>query len=173
MKCAPPIRDAANRDRLWEGLAGGVIDAVVSDHSPSPPALKCLDAGDFDRACGGIASLQLGLPLLWTAAEARGIAIERIAEWMGAAPARLARLDGRKGTIVVGKDADLVVFDPEVAFTVTGEALHHRHKLTPYEGRRLRGVVRATLLAGEIIYDGGTFPGKPRGEILRRSAQSS
>lgn len=172
-KCAPPIRGAANRELLWEGLRNGVIDAVVSDHSPSPPALKCLDTGDFDRAWGGIASLQLGLPLVWTAAEARGIAIERIADWMGAAPARLARLEGLKGAIAVGKDADLVVFDPEAEFTVRGEALYHRHKLTPYEGRRLRGAVQATFLRGKIVFEAGVLPGKPRGVILRRSALSS
>jgi allantoinase len=165
-KCAPPIRERANRERLWEALAEGLIDLVVSDHSPCPPALKALDLGDFERAWGGISSLQLGLSLVWRGARERGYPPERLAEWMSRAPARLARLDHRKGAIAVGRDADLVVWSPETDFVVEPAALHHRHKLTPYAGARLPGVVEMTFLRGEKIYDRGEFRTGPSGRIL-------
>ncbi|MDQ3606425.1 MAG: allantoinase AllB, partial [Gemmatimonadota bacterium] len=165
-KCAPPIRERANRERLWEALAEGLIDLVVSDHSPCPPALKALDSGDFERAWGGISSLQLGLSLVWRGARERGYPPERLAEWMSRAPARLARLEYRKGAIAVGRDADLVVWSPETDFVVEPAALHHRHKLTPYAGARLPGVVEMTFLRGEKIYDRGEFASHPSGHIL-------
>ncbi|MDQ1616215.1 MAG: allantoinase [Actinomycetota bacterium] len=161
-KCCPPIRDADNRDRLWAGLLHGVLDVVVSDHSPSPPDVKALGSGDFGAAWGGISSLQLGLALVWTEARRRGIGLDRVVRWMSQGPADLVGL-GRKGRIAVGADADLVRFAPEETFTVDPAALHHRHPLTPYAGRTLSGVVRETWLRGEDA------PGdRPRGALLRR-----
>ena len=165
-KCAPPIRERENRERLWEALADGVIGLVVSDHSPSPPELKCRGTGDFARAWGGISSLELALPATWTAASERGFALDRVADWMCGAPARLTGLDSHKGVIEPGRDADLVVFDPEASWRVDPRRLHHRHKLTPYAGRTFKGVVVATYLKGEKIYDRGQFPLAATGEIL-------
>ena len=150
-KCAPPIRGAAERDGLRDALLAGEINLVASDHSPCPPALKRTH-GDFFTAWGGIASLELSLPAAWTAARSRGAAPERIAEWMSAAPARLVRLDGRKGVIAAGSDADLVAWDPESRFVVDPAALQQRHKLTPYAGRELFGVIRATWVAGRLVF---------------------
>ncbi|HZE37689.1 MAG TPA: amidohydrolase family protein, partial [Stackebrandtia sp.] len=143
-KCCPPIRDAANRKALWAGLADGVIDCVVSDHSPCPPELK---RGDFATAWGGISSVQLGLSVIWTAARARGHTLSDVAAWMSRRPAALVGLR-RKGSIAVGGDADLVAFDPERRWTVRAADLHHRHPVTPYDGRELTGAVRATWLRG-------------------------
>jgi allantoinase len=142
-KCAPPIRSAEHREALWEGLLAGALSMVVSDHSPAPPDLK---GGDFATAWGGISSLQIRLPVLWTGALARGIGIETLIPWLAASPARLAGLDDRKGEIGLGKDADFVVFDPDGVTPVVGRDLHHRHPLTPYEGMRLRGRVVDTMM---------------------------
>ncbi|MFB9957756.1 allantoinase AllB [Agromyces bracchium] len=164
-KCCPPIRGAVNRDALWRALEEGVIDTIVSDHSPAPPAVKFAGDGDFAVAWGGIASLQLGLAVVWTEARRRGIRLERVVEWMSAAPARLVGLDGAgKGAIAPGADADLAVLAPDDAFTVDAAALHHRHPITPYAGRELVGVVRATYLAGREV--DGTVA---RGRLLRRT----
>jgi allantoinase len=162
-KCCPPIREAGNRDALWQGLEAGVIDFVVSDHSPAPAALKLVGGGDFAEAWGGIASLQLGLPLVWTGARDRGIPLERVVEWMSDAPARRVGLTA-KGRITEGAAADLAVFAPDASFTVDAAALEHRHPVSPYDGRELTGVVRATYLAGVRI-DRST----PRGRLLRRA----
>ena len=167
-KCAPPIRNGKERDALWEGLIGREIDLVATDHSPAPPAMKHLDDGDFLRAWGGIASLQLGLSAIWTGASARGLTIDRVVEWMSAAPARLARLGGSKGRIAPGHDADLVVFDPDEEWVVSGRALEHRHPVTPYEGLRLRGKVKTTILRGNIVFDAGAVTAEPRGRLLSR-----
>jgi len=168
-KCAPPLRERANRERLWDALREGLIEMIVTDHSPAPPALKRLDEGDFLAAWGGIASLELGLSAVWTAASERGFTLADAARWMSAAPARLAGLDRRKGAIAPGRDADLVLFDPDARFTVEPARLEQRHKITPYAGRTLRGRVRATLLRGRTIFDEGTgFPSPPSGRILRR-----
>jgi allantoinase len=167
-KCAPPIREQENREKLWTALESGLIDLVATDHSPSPPTLKCCDSGDFLRAWGGISSLQLSLPALWTQARGRGHGVERLVDWLCRAPAELAGLDKRKGRIALGYDADLVVWDPEATFEVKPEALHHRHKLSPYNGLTLCGVVEATFLRGQKVYERGRFFGEPRGEILRR-----
>jgi len=179
-KCAPPIRSPENRERLWEALGEGVLDLVASDHSPCPPDLKKIEAGDFRGAWGGIASLQLALAAVWTGARERGFTVSDLAGWMCAAPARLAGLDRRKGRIAPGTDADLVVWDPEASFVVEPRHLHHRHKLTPYAGRTLAGVVRRTLLRGETVYDVSgvsgvsekdRFPGPPSGQLLRRGEE--
>lgn len=159
-KCCPPIREASNRDALWRGLEEGVIDFVASDHSPAPPAMKLAGGGDFAEAWGGIASLQLGLPLVWTEARRRGIRLERVVDWMSTAPARFAGL-ASKGAIEVGRAADLAVVAPDASFTVDAAALEHRHPVTPYDGRELAGVVRATFLAGERV-----DRAVPRGRLL-------
>jgi allantoinase len=167
-KCCPPIRERANAARLWAGLQAGVIDCVVSDHSPCPPELKLPGSGDFARAWGGIASLQLSLPVVWTYGRERGLQLADVARLMAAVPAELAGLDG-KGRIAVGCDADLVAFAPEASFVVDPASLAHRHKLTPYAGRRLTGVVRRTWLRGRQIYcadDDATAWSEPSGELL-------
>src|SRR5579872_2362324 len=161
-KCSPPVREAANRELLWAGLRDGRLDLVVSDHSPCTAAMKA--PGDWDRAWGGISSLQLALPLVWTQARARGIGLAQVAAWMSAAPARLAGL-AAKGRIAPGYDADLCVLAPEQSFVVDPARLHHKHPATtPYAGRMLHGVVRATILRGRL-----TDPARPRGQLLRRS----
>jgi len=165
-KCAPPIRDSENRERLWEKLADGTLSLIASDHSPAPPDLKRRESGDFREAWGGISSLELALSAVWSAAEKRGHSLEHVAAWMCSGPARLAGLSGVKGAIVPGHDADLVLFEPEEEWTVDPSRLEQRWKLTPYAGRRLRGKVRATYLRGEKIYECGKFFGPPRGEIL-------
>ncbi|HET6666742.1 MAG TPA: allantoinase AllB [Intrasporangium sp.] len=159
-KCCPPIRGDANRERLWEALRDGTIDLVVSDHSPASADLKT--TGDFGTAWGGIASLQLGLPLVWTEARRRGFGLADVVRWMSARPAALVGLD-RKGAIEVGKDADLVVLAPDEVFTVDPARLHHRHAVTPYAGRELTGVVRSTWLRGRLV------DGAPHGTLVRRT----
>jgi allantoinase len=165
-KCAPPIREARHRDGLWDALARGRLDAVVSDHSPAPPAMKLRGEGDFLRAWGGIASLQLRLPAIWTGARARGYAPERLAAWLCAGPARLVGLTGRKGAIAAGHDADLVLWHPEQEFVVSETVLHHRHSITPWLGRTLAGVVEATYLRGEQVYARGAADQLPPGGRL-------
>jgi allantoinase len=167
-KCAPPIRNGKGRDALWQGLIDREIDLVATDHSPAPPAMKHLDDGDFLRAWGGIASLQLGLSAVWTGARARGLTVDRVVEWMSAAPARLAGLDEFKGRIAPGHDADLIIFDPDEEWVVSGRALEHRHPVTPYEGLSLRGKVKTTILRGNIVFDAGAVMAERRGRLLSR-----
>ena len=154
-KCAPPIRGGDQRDRLWQALGSGKIDLIATDHSPAPPDLKRLSDGDFVRAWGGIASLELGLRAVWTGASARGSGLRDVARWMSEAPARLAGLRGVKGAIAVGCDADLVVWDPDAEDVVDESRLHQRHPVTPYAGMRLRGRIHKTLLRGRVVFDEG------------------
>ena len=163
LKCAPPIRESEHRERLWKALVDGHIDLIATDHSPAPAALKHIEDGNFIAAWGGIASLQISLPIVWTGAAQRRIPIERLAQWMSTAPARLAGLEGRKGAILPGYDADLVIVDPDREMTVDASRLYHRHAVTPYDGARLRGVVMATMLRGEIVFEHGDCVGPPTG----------
>jgi allantoinase len=168
-KCAPPIRTQSNRDVLWKALVDGTIDVVVTDHSPCTPEMKRREEGLWDRAWGGIASLGFALPVLWTGMSRRGLALEFLAKWMAEAPARLAGLEGKKGALKVGADADFVVFDPDQSWTVCVENLHFRHKISPYLGTELRGRVLQTWLRGEPVFRDGQFVGDPRGrELVRR-----
>jgi allantoinase len=164
-KCAPPIRDEANREALWAALAEGVLELVASDHSPCTPALKKMEVGDFVAAWGGIAGLQLALPVVWTEARRRGHTLVDVVRWMCAAPARLAGLSARKGAIAAGHDADLCVFDDEAHVTVTPALIRHRHSVTPYAGAELVGRVHATYLRGERVFD-GTNVERDRGNLL-------
>ena len=169
-KCAPPIRERENREKLWQALGDGTLDFIATDHSPCPPAMKLQDEGDFLRAWGGIASLQLSLPAVWTEARARGYAVTLLAKWLCEGPARLAGLAGKKGTIAVGSDADFVIWDSDAKFRVDAAQLHHRHKVTPYAGRELSGRVEATFLRGRKIFECGEFSAGPVGHVLQRGA---
>jgi len=173
-KCAPPIRSAANQDRLWRALQQGDIDLIATDHSPCPPHMKRLEpikpgeeCGRFDEAWGGIASLSTALPVLWTECHRRGITLSQLVLWTAAAPAQLAGLSAMVGSIEPGKHANLVAFDPEMEFTVTPDRLHYRHKISPYMGEQLRGVVHSTWLRGQRVFSnrGGKaiFPAAPNG----------
>ena len=167
-KCAPPIRERENREQLWAALGDGTIDLVATDHSPCPPSMKLQHEGDFLRAWGGIASLQLSLPGVWTEARRRGYALSDIARWMCSAPAKLARIEKRKGSIAVGCDADFIFFNPDAQWRVAPERLYHRHKMTPYAGRELTGAIEATFLRGRKIFDHGEFSDAAAGRVLRR-----
>jgi allantoinase len=169
-KCAPPIREKENREKLWAALGEGTIDFIATDHSPCPPTMKLLEAGDFLRAWGGIAGLELSLPAVWTQASSRGYAVPRLAEWLCSGPARLAGLDKRKGAIAVGYDADFAIWNPDAKFSVDPAKLHQRHKVTPYAGRQLLGMLETTFLRGRKIFDKGEFSFSPLGQVLRRGS---
>jgi allantoinase len=164
-KCAPPIRARENRERLWKAVMSGAVDMVVSDHSPCLPALKKLEHGDFDEAWGGIAGLQFTLPATWTGFSARGGGLPALSRLLSESPARLAGLS-RKGRLAPGLDADLVIWDPDAAAVVGPKTIRHRHKLTPYTGRTLRGAVRAVWLRGALAFDGSRPVGPRRGRPL-------
>lgn len=161
-KCCPPIRENDNRELLWKGLEEGVIDCIVSDHSPSTIDLKDVENGDFGVAWGGVASLQLGLPLIWSEAKQRGLKLEQVVQWMGVNPSKLAGL-GAKGSIAEGKDADFAIFAPEDTFEVDVQKLHHKNPISPYQGKTLHGVVRRSIIAGNDV-DFQT----PSGKLIRR-----
>ena len=165
-KCCPPVRERENREQLWAALGSGTLDMIVSDHSPCPPEMKLPETGDFLAAWGGISSLQLRLPIVWTESVRRGYSLGDLARWLCRAPAKLVGLENRKGVIAPGYDADLVIWNPAAQFRVKGAALHHRHKLTPYEGLTLNGVVEKPFLRGRKIYDGGEIIGEPSGLFL-------
>lgn len=151
-KCAPPIREKANNDQLWQALNDGIIDFVATDHSPAPPALKEIETGDFTKAWGGIASIQFALPILWTAAKQRGYSMIDVVQWLCQKPTRLAGTSTHKGRIAKGYDADLIVFDDSHSFTVTKENIIHRHKITPYLGKQLLGIVESTYINGKKVF---------------------
>jgi allantoinase len=168
-KCAPPIRERENREQLWAALAEGVIDFIVTDHSPCTPDLKQRERGDFHAAWGGIASLQLGLPSVWAQAQARGFDLPTLARWLCTAPAAMAGVADRKGRIAPGLHADLVAWDPEAPFVPQADDLHFRHKISPYLGRKLLGRVQTTWVRGETVYDEGVFAATPYGRpVLHR-----
>jgi allantoinase len=170
-KCAPPIREQENREALWNALRDGTVDFVTTDHSPCPPSMKNQKTGDFFDAWGGIASLQLSLPAVWTEANKRGFSFSDVAKWLCAGPARLAGLQHKKGAIAPGYDADLAVWDPNATFLVEPSKLQHRHKVTPYAGRTLMGIVEATFLRGARIYERGSFQTAPAGRVLLRGRE--
>lgn len=165
-KCCPPVRERENREKLWAALAEGVIDMVVSDHSPCIPALKLLEKGDFLEAWGGIAALQFGLPVMWTNLQKRGFGLRELTRWMSGAPAKLAGLDKRKGRFESGYDADIVIWHPEKEFKVVPEIIEFKNKLTPYAGMNLRGVVEATYVRGRKVFGQGKFAAGATGALL-------
>ncbi|HSZ62318.1 MAG TPA: allantoinase AllB [Terriglobales bacterium] len=167
-KCAPPIRSRENREKLWQGLKDGAIDLVATDHSPCPPAMKKLAEGSFQTAWGGIASLSLALPVMWTEASRRKFSLVDLAGWMASASARLAGCAADKGRIAEGCDADFAIFDPEAELVVTEDRLHYRHLTSPYLGKKLRGVVKATYLRGQPVFSDGAFCGEARGREISR-----
>ncbi len=164
-KCTPPVRDNANREKLWKAVKEGVIDFIVSDHSPCDPDLKYLEEGSFEKAWGGIPGLQLGLSAVWTEARNRGFTIEDISRLMSTNTASFIGLGNRKGKIEKGYDADLIIFDPEKSFTVKEENLFHRHKVTPYEGCKMYGEVKTSYLRGRKIFENGEIVGSPEGRV--------
>ncbi|KAH7438839.1 hypothetical protein KP509_04G032900 [Ceratopteris richardii] len=168
-KCAPPLRSEENRKKLWNALINGDIDFLSSDHSPAPPELKLLEAGDFLGAWGGISSLQLVLPITWTHAKENGVPLEVISKWWSSMPAKFANLQN-KGSIEVGKDADFVVWDPETSFDVNEDfQIFHKHKITPYSGSRLFGRVIATFVRGQMVYHEGHHALSPCGRPILAS----
>ena len=166
-KCAPPIREAKNREGLWQGLLDGTITMVVSDHSPCTPALKKGEGGDFLQAWGGISGLQLGLSVLFTSACQRGIDVAQMLAWNTLGTARLAGLAHKKGQLSPGFHADVVIWDDSASFTVRAEEVHHRHKLTPYLGRTLFGVVEKTFVGGSLAYAREQGVLRPTGSFVR------
>jgi allantoinase len=169
-KCTPPIRNRENREQLWRGLSQGLIDVVVSDHSPCVPHMKFLDEGDLKKAWGGISSLQFRLPAIWTEARKRKHSLEDLGKWLCSGPAELLGLAQRKGRLAAGFDADIVVFDPEAEVAFTGDTIFHRHSVTPYDGRKLVGRVERTYLRGMKIYDGKVLAAPAGQELLKQAA---
>ena len=166
-KCCPPIREKINQDELWQGLKSGVIDLIVSDHSPCTEDLKIFDIGDFQQAWGGISSLQLGISIIWTQAREQDVSLWQVMKWMSQKPAELAGLE-RKGAIKVGMDADFAEFDTEAQFTVEPTALFHKNQITPYQGKTLQGKIKQTWLRGELIFKDASMINSPHGEFLIR-----
>jgi allantoinase len=172
-KCAPPIRRKEDRQRLWEALLAGVIDTIGSDHSPCPLEMKHLDSatpggGDWQKAWGGIASIELTLPIVWRGLRTHMVTFTRLADWLSAHPARLVGLGHCKGRIAAGYDADLCIWNHEEEWIVRYDDLHDRHKITAYEGQQLRGRVKRTYVRGQLVFDEGELPAGPIGHLLRR-----
>jgi allantoinase len=167
LKCAPPIRSAANREALWEGLREGVIDLIATDHSPCPPAMKRLEEGSFQMAWGGIASLSVALPVVWSGMRERGFTLDDLARWLSTRPASLAGVDDRKGAIAEGRDADFVVFDPDAEIALAAENLYTRHAISPYVAERMTGKVVATWVRGKKVFEQGSFDAECEGREVR------
>lgn len=165
-KCMPPIREAENRQQLWQAVKSGLIDCVVTDHSPCTPGLKLMEQGDVLHAWGGIASLQFGLASVWTRAQQQGLQLTDLVRLMCTQTARFAGLAERKGSLEVGKDADLVIWEPERSFTVQPEQIFFRHPVTPYAGQSLQGVVRRTYVRGQQVFAEGQHSPGACGEFL-------
>ncbi|KAI7903532.1 allantoinase [Cokeromyces recurvatus] len=152
-KCCPPIREASNREKLWEALLDGTIDYVVSDHSPCTAKLKKTVTGNFNQAWGGIASVQFGLSILWTECHKRGASPQKIAQWLSLFPAKRATLDHKKGKIQVGYDGDFVIWRPDFTFKIHVDDVYFKNKASPYIGKTLYGIVDQTILRGSVIYN--------------------
>ncbi|MES2587488.1 MAG: allantoinase AllB [Bacteroidota bacterium] len=168
-KCAPPIREKENNDKLWEALKDGTIDFIVTDHSPATPSLKEIESGNLKKAWGGIACIQFSLPIIWTEAQKRGFYLEEIAKLMSKNVADFIKLSDSKGLIMEGMDADLVVWNPEEKFRVEAKNIHYKHKISPYVGEELSGVVKQTYIKGKKVFENGNFVSLPIGEkILRK-----
>jgi allantoinase len=165
-KCAPPIWESDNKEKLWSGLENGLINFITSDHSPCTAELKNLEVGDFEKAWGGISSIQFTLPVIWTECKTRGYSMDQLINWMSKQPAKFIGKDQQKGQISPGFDADLVCWNPDEKYIIQKEAIHHKNKLTPYEGESLYGVVNATFLRGQKVYENGEFLGNPTGKII-------
>jgi allantoinase len=168
-KCCPPIREDENRQRLWDGLADGTLEFIVSDHSPCTPKLKHIDSGDIEHAWGGISSLQFGLSIIWTEALERGTPLEQVVDWMATRPAKFAGIGDRKGKIALGYDADFAVFDDIAEYIISADMIKYRHKITPYEGRKVTGVVERTFVRGHEVYSSGDLLNGPVGEPILRA----
>ena len=168
-KCAPPIREKENNEKLWQAIKDGLIDFIVTDHSPAPPEIKELESGNFKKAWGGIAGLQFSLPAVWTKAKERGFSISDISKLMSSNVAKFLNLQHKKGKIALGFDADLVIWEPEASFVVKKENILHRHKITPYEGLELFGVVKSTYVAGNKVFEDGNFVNLSKGEVLYKT----
>ena len=169
LKCSPPIRSRANQQALWQALSDGIIDMIVTDHSPCPPEMKRTNTGRFDQAWGGIASLSIALPLIYTEALRRGFTLDHIARWMSSAPATLAGISQQAGSLEPNREANFTIFDTEAEFTVTPDKLHYRHPISAYMGEKLRGTVKATYLRGQPIYQSGLITDTPQGRELTLS----
>jgi allantoinase len=165
-KCAPPIWESDNKEKLWSGLENGLINFITSDHSPCTAELKNLEVGDFEKAWGGISSIQFTLPVIWTECKTRGYSMDQLINWMSKQPAKFIGKDQQKGQISPGFDADLVCWNQDEKYIIQKEAIHHKNKLTPYEGESLYGVVNATFLRGQKVYENGEFLGNPTGKII-------
>jgi allantoinase len=170
-KCAPPIREKTNNEKLWQALKAGIIDFVATDHSPAPPGMKEPATGDFMKAWGGISSIQFALPVLWTAAKQHNCSLNDVVKWLCEKPAILPGLQRVKGKIQKGYDADLVVWDPEAKFIVTENIIQHKHKITPYLNEKLFGVIEQTFLKGEKVFDNGQFIRLNKGDIIFRNKE--
>ena len=168
-KCAPPIWESDNKEKLWSGLENGLINFITSDHSPCTAELKNLEVGDFEKAWGGISSIQFTLPVIWTECKTRGYSMDQLINWMSKQPAKFIGKDQQKGQISPGFDADLVCWNPDKKYIIQKEAIHHKNKLTPYEGESLYGVVNATFLRGQKVYENGEFLGNPTGKIILKN----
>ena len=173
-KCTPPIRSRANRELLWQALASGTLDLIATDHSPCPLPMKRLcpdnhtpqpgeEFGRFDQAWGGIASLSTAISVIWTEAHRRKHTLSDLTRWLSTNPSKLAGIAAQTGSIEPGKHANLIAFDPDATFTVTPEVLHYRHKISPYMGETLRGVVHSTWLRGQRVFHNNSFPATPCG----------